>query len=84
MQSEELDSYVHSVNGFGQNAEWHVDQHGILGLSGADGNYESFIQGVTEQIHGHSWHSFLWVVIKCNPSNAWGKPIMSWSYTNML
>ena len=38
VRTEELDSYVHCVNGLGQNADCYVNRHGVDSLIGAHGN----------------------------------------------
>ena len=38
VRTEESGSYVHSVNGLDQNADWYVNRHGVDCLSGAWSN----------------------------------------------
>ena len=38
VRTEELDSYVHCVNGLGQNSDCYVNRHGVDSLIGAHGN----------------------------------------------
>ena len=57
VRTEEFDSNIHCVNGLNQNADCYMNQHGVDSLNGLHG--KSFRQGVTEQMHKHSWHSQL-------------------------
>ena len=38
VRTEKLDSYIHCVNGLGQNADCYVNRHGVDSLIGAHGN----------------------------------------------
>ena len=53
VRTEELDSYVHCVNGLGQNAECYVNWHGVDSLIGAHGNsHFSVLQNKCTSIAG--------------------------------
>ena len=54
VRTEESDSYVHGVNGLGQNADCYVNRHGLDSLIGAHGNshFKSVLQNKCASVAG--------------------------------